>query len=516
MALSFVAQSTASPPGGSADTVVSRPSGVVSGDLMVALIYQHGNISGGRTIPAGWTAGPSDESISVYKVFTYWKVATGSEPASYTWNFGTGSLPYITILAYRGAASGLNAGAATASASAPPAAPSITTTLPGCVLACIWGTNSSGSFTTPGGMTQQATTVRSLVATESRPAAGATGTRTANGGSSISFAAASVGIAPANQAPNAPILTSPVGGATVDRTATINLQGTFSDPDAGDQLSQVTVEYRPVGGSTTTVVQSASGSSFTVAITAGTLAAGNYEWRAKTKDNATAEGPFSAWAPFTAASPPTAPVLTQPANAATIASNPSTTEWTAPAQDAFQVQTRSASGGGGTLHHDSGTVEQAATRTYSTPRPVTGRTEWTRVRVRVSGLWSTWTERSNTVAYTPPPTPTCTVASNVDDEPAVGDPAGFIVIVDVTNPAPSGGQPTVTRNEIDRQQSSDGGTTWTDSTGTTDAYDTIAVDVAANGSHPDYTVADQSRAIYRYRVRAVGDNTTTTTGAWTS
>lgn len=319
-------------------------------------------------------------------------------------------------------------------------------------------------------------------------------------GSASPYDVVAIQAASFNTAPFAPTLTAPIGGATVDRTAQIDLQGTFSDPDAGDQLSEVTIRYRQVGaGSWTEVTQAASGTAFSVPITAGTLTAGDHEWQAKTKDAAGVEGPFSASAFFTAASPPVAPVITAPAG--TITNDPSLTEWTAPNQDALQVQTRSAAAGGGTLYHDSGTVV-SGTRAYSTPRPVNNRTEYTRVRVRFGGLWSPYAERSDLVAYTPPETPTVV---------ATATPEGWFDIA-FTNPA---GATTTESNELRRQQSDDGGTTWTDEAGTVDAYNTVAVGIAPAATYTDARKVAHRR-LYRWQPVAVGDNGTRAVGAWTT
>lgn len=78
---------------GASSCVINKPSGVVDGDLMVAVINSTFN-SGSQTMtpPAGWTqirntdAGGGGASLNIW---SYYKVANG-EGASYTWGIGGG------------------------------------------------------------------------------------------------------------------------------------------------------------------------------------------------------------------------------------------------------------------------------------------------------------------------------------------------------------------------------------------------------------------------------------------
>ena len=71
---------------GAGSLVINKPTGTASGDLLIAAITLNGNVtipSGG--VPAGWTrlrVVPNGANLSLV---TYWKVATGAEPANYTW-----------------------------------------------------------------------------------------------------------------------------------------------------------------------------------------------------------------------------------------------------------------------------------------------------------------------------------------------------------------------------------------------------------------------------------------------
>ena len=74
-------------PGDSVLTI-GLPAGTTSGDVMVAHVIVH---PAGNTItaPAGWTLVLRQDSPSVISTASYVKVAGSSEPASYTWRFGT-------------------------------------------------------------------------------------------------------------------------------------------------------------------------------------------------------------------------------------------------------------------------------------------------------------------------------------------------------------------------------------------------------------------------------------------
>ena len=83
---------------------LNKPSGVVSGDFMLA-IFGYWNASAPVTAPSGWThLDTTANSAATYNQSSvYYKVAGGSEPATYTWTFG-GSSDEVGagIIAYSG------------------------------------------------------------------------------------------------------------------------------------------------------------------------------------------------------------------------------------------------------------------------------------------------------------------------------------------------------------------------------------------------------------------------------
>jgi hypothetical protein len=99
--------------------------------------------------------------------------------------------------------------------------------------------------------------------------------------------------------------------------------------------------------------------------------------------------------------------------------------------------------------------------------------------------------RTFAVSYTPPATPTFTTTAQ----------NGYIAIA-VTNPAPTGSEPTVVTNDLYRRIS--GATAW----------ERIKTGIANNGTYSDYAVA--SGVTYEYKVRANGNNETTADSATAS
>lgn len=79
----------------------NKPAGVVSGDVLVAIIG-YWNSAAPITPPSGWTLGDSGANGGNAGAW-YWKVAGGSEPSTYGWTFG-GSVDesHVVLAAYTG------------------------------------------------------------------------------------------------------------------------------------------------------------------------------------------------------------------------------------------------------------------------------------------------------------------------------------------------------------------------------------------------------------------------------
>lgn len=85
-----------------ASVTVTKPTGLAVGDVMLAFV---GDNLTGITAPAGWTLLDSDDATSgaLWRSAVYYKVATGSEGASYNFTSqNTGAPFWVAISAYRG------------------------------------------------------------------------------------------------------------------------------------------------------------------------------------------------------------------------------------------------------------------------------------------------------------------------------------------------------------------------------------------------------------------------------
>jgi hypothetical protein len=243
-----------------------------------------------------------------------------------------------------------------------------------------------------------------------------------------------------NQAPNAPTNLTPAGGTVIDRTITQRFDWDFSDPDAGDTQSKYDLRYRVVGAGTWTDILNQSTTNTFHDFAGGTFAAGDYEWQVRTYDAQGTVGPYSSSALFTAASPPTAPTITDPINNQVIGANSYTMLWSASNQASYQVRTVADNAGApntGTVYTDTGEVVSSTDRARSVAFAVNSRFEHVQVRVKYQGLWSTWASVRVEVSYTPPPTPTFQLIAGTST-----------LDVDITNPAPGAGEPTVTSNDV--------------------------------------------------------------------
>jgi|GEM_PF-1760518 len=90
--------------GGSTTLTILRPAGLVANDVMVAAIAVRGGSTTGITPPAGWSLVPGGtnpiDNGTTLRLAVYYKVATASEPANYTWTFSASRKASGGIQAY--------------------------------------------------------------------------------------------------------------------------------------------------------------------------------------------------------------------------------------------------------------------------------------------------------------------------------------------------------------------------------------------------------------------------------
>ncbi len=180
--------------------VVPRPATFATGDLLLASIA----IRGSSTIspPAGWTVIRNDLNGTNLRQVTWWKVATASEPATYTFTFSAGRLSSGAIHAYGGvhptnpidvSSGSINASSTSLTATG------VTTTVANDRLVAFYSMTTNATVTPPAGMTErgeqpgsESTLPRMTViegSDQALAAAGATGNRVAT----ASAAATSIG-----------------------------------------------------------------------------------------------------------------------------------------------------------------------------------------------------------------------------------------------------------------------------------------------------------------------------------
>jgi hypothetical protein len=505
----FVDATQASATGGTT-LVLTKPTGTTADDILIAAIYTKDASSASITPPSGWTLLQSYAASAFFLFATYYRVAGASEGASYSFTVG-GSGTIGALSAYRGADSGaIVSGISTGGSGTTSTCPSVTTTRADARVVVIAGgdegAGTATTYTPPSGVTEREDIFSSALllglGDVTQSAAGSTGTKSWTSSRSLNkIGAVTVALQPSNTAPNSPTSLSP-NGTTIDKDITQRFSWTFSDPDASDVQSAYDLRYQVSGsGSWTTV---SGGATAYHDFAGGSFSAGDYEWQVRTTDNGGLTGGYSSSATFTAAATPTAPTISDPTSGGTVNSDPYVVTWTAPSQEAYQVRTVADLAGSpdtGTVYQDTGTVASSSTRSQSMTFATNSRTEHVQVRVRVSGLWSSWASHSVLVSYTSPPIPTITVTA--DDTTAA-------ITIAVTNPAPSGSEPAVSSNEVWVRVAL-GGRQDVDRTVGDDGI-RIATGVANGGSYVDRAIA--SGTDYQYRVRAIGDNDTRTYSSW--
>ena len=185
----FRSASTAQTGSGATSVTVNLPTGTVAGDVMIATVDAEG--SAAFTAPSGWSSTGLFAGASFFGYSAvYFKVATASEPSSYTWTLGTSRKATAKIASYVGVSgtpietSATNGAGSGTSASTT----SVTTTAANSMVVLAVSADAAASFTitAPAGTSNRATTytsgtgtvVGSQLADFVQAVAGATGTKT--------------------------------------------------------------------------------------------------------------------------------------------------------------------------------------------------------------------------------------------------------------------------------------------------------------------------------------------------
>lgn len=81
---------------------VSKPAGVVQGDVLLARIANRNQVTATLALPAGWKLLRSDQSASQLKSWVAYKVAGSAEPASYAFGVSIASYVAGSVMAFAG------------------------------------------------------------------------------------------------------------------------------------------------------------------------------------------------------------------------------------------------------------------------------------------------------------------------------------------------------------------------------------------------------------------------------
>ncbi|MGM0882594.1 MAG: hypothetical protein ACQEXQ_16325 [Bacillota bacterium] len=293
---------------------------------------------------------------------------------------------------------------------------------------------------------------------------------------------------------NAPFAPTGLTRSNYDATAVGSYSWVFSDPDAFNTQSAYQLLIKRVSDGVTIVDTgkvASTTSSHTLA--AATLANNvQYQWQVRTWDNKDLVGPYSSLSTFWTSAKPTASITVPATDGATVSSSSLTASWSfsdpeSQGQSAYQVKLTDSADA---VLWDSGKVADVNARSRTIVYTLANSTSYkTKVTVwDAKDIASVEAVRTFTTSFTVPATPTITVTAQ----------SGCLSI-GVTNPVPSGGQPSVSTNDIYRRKLGD--TAWT----------RIVANIPANTPYNDYAAA--SGVTYEYKVTAKGSNGTTVDSA---
>ena len=249
MAITLRSTSSATLTGAGTSITVDAPAGLTAGDVMYAVVE---SLDSAVTAPSGWVLDVSAASIPgglTNYLNTFYKVATASEPATYTWSQASSSIFSVSIADYEGVnnttplnVAGVGDGG---QSTASPAFPSITTTAAGCRILIGLAQNGGASvtFTTPTGYTQEVASAygyyaQTFIADATQSAAGATGTLT---GTISAWEPLATFTAALNPAPPIQALSGPITGSATS-SASVRLLALLSAMAQGDATATAQIE----------------------------------------------------------------------------------------------------------------------------------------------------------------------------------------------------------------------------------------------------------------------------------
>ncbi len=205
-AISFVAASSNATTGGGATSLaITKPTGVVSGHVMVATLTA--TAAGALTPPSGWTVIQDTTQGTAIRQITYYRVAGSSEGASYSWGLGSTRQASGGIVNYSGVntTAPIDASASAKGGSGNALAASVTTSVANDQVILASGFNITTTVTPPTGTTDRyhvtSPSTTSEAADFTQASAAATGSKTVTpANSSTAWIAQTVALRDAAQA----------------------------------------------------------------------------------------------------------------------------------------------------------------------------------------------------------------------------------------------------------------------------------------------------------------------------
>lgn len=262
MAIEFVSQSTAAPGGGGTTVVINAPATIAEGNVLVASIRA---ASAGTqittTAPDGWVE-ISQLATATLSSSMWRKVATGSEPGTYTFTYSA---------AASGRAGGITqwfgvdtttpidvAASQNSDTSATATATGITTVTDGTMLLAHYATGGNVTFTAPSGMTEQWIAGRGSLFTGGQATAGASGDKDAALSASSFYIAILAALRPVTGVAAPTVTPDTADAITLGGTPALSFTGTS---DGADPIRyQIQISSSNTFDGTLTLVDSVSGS----------------------------------------------------------------------------------------------------------------------------------------------------------------------------------------------------------------------------------------------------------------
>lgn len=137
---------------------ITKPASVASGNLLFAAIAYNGGTDSTVSTPSGWTFIATKDNGTTSGVRTYYKVAGGSEPASYSWTITCGTFtPWASggIINYSGIkASPLDVSTTNSGVGTSASTNTVTTTAANDLVLHVYSTDADATFSTPTGTTE--------------------------------------------------------------------------------------------------------------------------------------------------------------------------------------------------------------------------------------------------------------------------------------------------------------------------------------------------------------------------